>query len=64
MNINLPDPGTAALRDAFAAIKRAFNLTATTQAPVECVLLLAPDKSAWRVAVDNAGALTATKVQG
>ncbi|HEY4250649.1 MAG TPA: hypothetical protein VGM87_05600 [Roseomonas sp.] len=63
MRITLPAvPGPASA--AFDAIRRAFAAVVSTQEAVPFVLLQAPDRSVWRVTVDDAGALQAEKIQG
>lgn len=63
MRITLPDvPGPA--RQAFDAVRRAFASVVSTQEAVPALLLQAPDRSVWRVTVDDDGALTTEKIQG
>ena len=68
MIVNLPDPGQAyeptRMRNLMEILRRALGTAVSSTDASPCVLLQAPDLSVWRVEVTNAGALTATKVQG
>lgn len=68
MIVNLPDPGQVyeptRVRNLLEIIRRAFGSAVSSTEAAPCALLQAPDLSVWKVEVTNAGALTATKVQG
>jgi hypothetical protein len=52
------------MRNLMEILRRALGTAVSSTEASPCVLLQAPDLSVWKVEITNAGALTATKVQG
>jgi len=66
MIVNLPTPPEGYDREyfrfSFSLIERTLLRTVGTNEAVGSIMLQAPNGSVWKVAIDNAGALTTTSV--